>query len=99
MAKYADFVKAVAANSGMSIANTKKVMDALKAEITKELTAADGNGSVRIPDVGTFSVAKKNERTYTSKMCPNGVTVPTHYAVKFSPSKALKDAALTVKVK
>jgi DNA-binding protein HU-beta len=85
----------------------KDLIDAVakEAELTKEkagvaveavlehIKAAMKNGDeVRIPDFGTFKVAKRKAREGRNPATGATIKIPASKVAKFTPSKGLKDA-------
>jgi DNA-binding protein HU-beta len=85
----------------------KDLIDAVakECELTKEkagnaveailghIKAAMKNGDeVRLPDFGTFKVAKRNAREGRNPATGATIKIPASKVPKFTPSKGLKDA-------
>ena len=93
--KYSDFVKAVAESAGVSQKEAKAVLKVATEQVTAALT---GDGSLSIPQLGTFKRVARNERTYpANKLTKKAVTVPAHSVAVFRPSTAIKTAVSDVK--
>ena len=85
-----DLVNKIAAGAEL----TKKQADAaLKAAldaITEEMTQG---GTVTLIGFGTFKVQKRDARTGRNPRTGEALKIPEKNVVKFSPSKALEEAA------
>lgn len=86
---YRDFVKNVAANTGLS----QKMAD----EVTKGVCETIGmclvNGDdVAIPGFGKFKLTTKAERTGHNPRTGEAITIPAHDVIKFMPTASLKSA-------
>ena len=84
-----EFIDVIAEKSGLSKTEARvqldNVMDALWVAIT------DGN-DVTLGDMGKLVVDLKPERNAHNPQTGEKLVVPAHYAVKFRPSKKIKEA-------
>lgn len=93
--KYSEFVKAVAETAGVSQKDAKSILKAATEQVTAALT---GDGSLSIPQLGTFKRVERKERTYpANKLTKKAVTVPAHSVAVFKASSAIKTAVSDVK--
>jgi peptidylprolyl isomerase len=84
-----DLVGKVSEFSGLTKADSDKVIDALFAAITLALKAGD---DVRLVGFGSFSVSSRKAREGKNPRTGETVSIPASKAPKFTGSKALKDA-------
>lgn len=87
--KHAELIEAVAAKTGMSKVDVKKVVDAT-AEGIKDALAA--NGKVTISEIGIFSTQNKSAREARNPATGGTIQVPAKTVVKFKPAKSLADS-------
>lgn len=86
----AEITKAIAAKSGLTLKKSGQFMDALEGTITAALAAGD---VVKVPNFGKFEATTRKGRTGTNPRTGDGIQIPAAKRVKFTPGKALKDAA------
>lgn len=65
------------------------ILEAVSEVVTEVISSGD---SVKIPNLGTFSVVGKNARTARNPRTQEVIQVPAKKAVKFSVSSTLKDS-------
>ena len=84
-----EFIKAMAANSGMTQGDAENALNGLVRTVTDELKAG---GSITIAGFGTFSVSERAERTGRNPKTGEAITIAAAKAPKFKAGKLLKDA-------
>ena len=84
-----EFIKAMAANSGMTQGDAENALNGLVRTVTDELKAG---GSITIAGFGTFSVSERAERTGRNPKTGEAITIAAAKAPKFKAGKSLKDA-------
>lgn len=82
-----DLVGTVAKSTGLSKAQTKKVLTSVFTVIKK--TVKQGK-TVSINDFGTYKVVKRKARNGVNPVTKQKMKIPAKKVVKFSASKALK---------
>lgn len=93
--KYSDFVKSVAEAAGVSQKEAKSILKIATEKMTEALV---NDGSISVPQFGTFKRVARKERTYpANKLTKKAVTVPAHSVATFKPSTAIKTAVADVK--
>lgn len=87
--KKAELVDAVAADTGLTKADSARAVDATFAAISGALAKGD-----RVPIIGfgTFSVSKREAREGRNPRTGETVTIAARNAVSFKAGTALKDA-------
>ena len=88
----AELIQNVAAESGLSQADTTRAINALTEVITKTLAKGKGDAEVTLTGIAKFSVTKTKPRTARNPRTGEQVKVPAGRRVKASISKTLKDA-------
>ena len=84
-----DLIDAVASKCEL----TKEKATAAVDTVLEHIRAAMKNGEeVRIPDFGTFKVAKRKAREGRNPATGKTIQIPASRVPKFTPSKGLKDA-------
>lgn len=83
-------IEAIAAQSGLSLADAKKALEALLEAISRALSRGE---KVSLTGFGTFSVKTRAARTVRNPWTRAPLRVPAGKRVKFSNSRALKEAA------
>ena len=68
-----------------------KAKDAVDAVITQLTTSMKAGTDVRIPDFGTFKVAKRKAREGRNPATGKTIQIPASNVPKFTPAKKLKD--------
>jgi DNA-binding protein HU-beta len=84
-----DLIDAVAKECDLTKEKAGVAVDAALAHIRNSLKAGE---EVRIPDFGTFKVAKRKAREGRNPATGATIKIPASRVPKFSPSKGLKDA-------
>ena len=86
----AEFVEALAKETGLTKKDADKVLKALSVVITKELKKKDGK--VQLPDIGSIKVTKRAARKVRNPRTGETMTSKACKVAKFAAAKALKDA-------
>ena len=81
-----ELISAMAAESGLTKADSKKALDAFMASITKALKAGD---KVSLVGFGTFAVSERAERTGINPSTKQAITIPAKKVAKFKPGMEL----------
>ncbi|MFA5952386.1 MAG: HU family DNA-binding protein [Hyphomicrobium sp.] len=84
-----DLIDAVAKECELTKEKAGSVVDAVLAHIKSTMKKGE---EVRIPDFGTFKVAKRKAREGRNPATGATINIPASIVPKFSPSKGLKDA-------
>lgn len=84
-----DLIDAVAASCEITKEKAGVAVDAVLSHIK---AAMKNGGEVRIPDFGTFKVAKRAAREGRNPATGKTIQIPASVVPKFTPSKGLKDA-------
>ena len=84
-----EFIKAMAANSGMTLGDAENALNGLVRTVTDELKAG---GSITIAGFGTFAVGERAERTGRNPKTGEAITIAAAKTPKFKAGKGLKDA-------
>lgn len=84
-----DLIDAVARECELTKEKAGVAVDAALAHIRNSLKNGE---EVRIPDFGTFKVAKRKARDGRNPATGATIKIPASRVPKFSPSKGLKDA-------
>lgn len=84
-----DLIDAVAQNADLTKEKAGVAVDAVLAHI--KATMKNG-GEVRIPDFGTFKVAKRKAREGRNPATGKTIQIAASVVPKFTPSKGLKDS-------
>ena len=84
-----ELISAMAAEGGLSKADSKRALDAFIASVTKALKAGD---KVALVGFGTFSVMERAGRIGINPATKEKMPIPASKAPKFKASKSLKDA-------
>jgi DNA-binding protein HU-beta len=84
-----DLIDAVAKECDLTKEKAGVAVDAALAHIRNSLKNGE---EVRIPDFGTFKVAKRKAREGRNPATGATIKIPASRVPKFSPSKGLKDA-------
>lgn len=85
----AELISAIAAESGLSKADSKKALDAFTASVTKALQSGD---KVSLVGFGTFVVAERGERTGINPSTKAAITIPAKKVAKFKAGAELSEA-------
>lgn len=81
-----ELVSAMAVESGLSKADSKKALDAFIASVTKALKAGD---KVALVGFGTFSVAERAERIGINPATKASIRIPAKKVAKFKAGSEL----------
>jgi DNA-binding protein HU-beta len=84
-----DLIDAVARDCEMTKEKATSVVDAMLGHIRSTLQSGS---EVRLPDFGTFKVAKRKEREGRNPATGQTIKIPASKVAKFTPAKGLKDA-------
>ena len=82
-----ELVSAIAAESGLTKADSKKALDAAVAAVSKALKGRD---KVTLVGFGTFSVAKRAARQGINPATKKAITIPAKSVVKFKAGSELE---------
>lgn len=85
----AELISAIAAESGLSKADSKKALDAFTASVTKALQSGE---KVSLVGFGTFAVAERGERTGINPSTKAAITIPAKKVAKFKAGAELSEA-------
>lgn len=85
----ADLISAMAAESGLSKADSKKALDAFISAVSNALKEGD---KVALVGFGTFSVAERGERTGINPSTKAAITIPAKKIAKFKAGAELANA-------
>ena len=83
-----ELIDKVASDTGVTKMDTKMMIDAIVRAISEEL---EEGGSVRLSELGTFSIGIVSERNIYNPLFGEKMLFPEQKRVKFKPSKGLKD--------
>lgn len=84
-----DLINAMAAESGLSKADSKKALDAFVSAVSAALKDGD---KVALVGFGTFSVSERGERTGINPATKQTITIPAKKVVKFKAGNELESA-------
>ncbi len=84
-----ELINAIAAESGLSKADSKKAVDAFVSTVTKTLQGGD---KIALVGFGTFSVSERSERTGINPATKAAITIPAKKIAKFKAGAELADA-------
>lgn len=82
----AELISAMAAEAGLSKADSKKALDAFVASVTKALKAGE---KVALVGFGTFSVAERAERIGINPATKASIKIPAKKVAKFKAGSEL----------
>ena len=82
----ADLINAIAEESGLSKADSKKALDAFVSVVSKTLKEGD---KISLVGFGTFSVSERAERTSVNPSTKETMTIPAKKVVKFKAGNEL----------
>lgn len=85
----ADLISAIAAESGLNKADSKKALDAFTTSVTKALQSGD---KVSLVGFGTFAVTERGERTGINPSTKASITIPAKKVAKFKAGAELSEA-------
>ena len=83
-----ELIAKVAAETGITKLDTKMMLDAITKAISDELV---NGGSIKLTELGTFSVIVVPEREAHNTLFGGNIYYPEQKRVKFKASKGLKD--------
>ncbi len=83
-----DLIDAVANEAELTKEKAGVAVEAVLEHIKKSMKAGE---EVRIPDFGTFKVAKRKAREGRNPATGATIKIPASTVAKFTPSKGLKD--------
>lgn len=81
-----ELISAMAAEAGLSKADSKKALDAFIASVTKAVKSGD---KVALVGFGTFSVTERSARTGINPSTKAKIEIPAKKVVKFKPGAEL----------
>lgn len=84
-----DLINAIASESGLSKADSKKALDAFVNAVSNALKEGD---KVALVGFGTFSVAERGERTGINPSTKAIITIPAKKVAKFKAGAELAEA-------
>ena len=84
-----DLINAMAAESGLSKADSKKALDTFVSAVSAALKDGD---KVALVGFGTFSVSERGERTGINPATKQTITIPAKKVVKFKAGNELEGA-------
>ena len=84
-----ELINAIAAESGLTKADSKKALDGLTVAITKELKKG---GKIALVGFGTYSVVEKSARTGINPRTKQPIKIAAKKVVKFKPGADLAGA-------
>lgn len=85
----AELINAIAAESGLSKADSKKALEAFVSTVSNTLKAGD---KISLVGFGTFSVAERSARTGINPSTKKSITIPAKKVAKFKAGAELSDA-------
>ncbi|MDR2422429.1 MAG: HU family DNA-binding protein [Deltaproteobacteria bacterium] len=85
----AELISQIALDAGLTKANAQKAVTSLVTVVLKTLKK---DGRLPIYGLGVFEVVKKPKRQGRNPRTGEPLTVKAHKAVKFKPSKVLKES-------
>ena len=88
-AQFVESLKAALPDVFPTKASADRAFDAFCTILSKGILSDEG---VRLPNVGTFSLAKRAARTGRNPQTGAPITIPAKRVVKFNTSKSLKEA-------
>lgn len=84
-----ELVDAIANGSGLTKADTSRVLEMLVATVTDALKSGD---SVVLPGFGTFVISNRSARTGRNPQTGAAIEIKASRVARFKPGKALKEA-------
>ncbi len=85
----AELIDSIAKDANLTKADAKKALDAFVKATTKSLKKGE---RVALVGFGSFSVAKRSQRTGRNPQTGNPITIKAKNVVKFKPGSDLSDA-------
>ncbi len=86
-----ELISAIAAESGLTKADSKRALDGMIAAISKELKK---DGKVALVGFGTYSVTEKSARTGINPRTKQPIKIAAKKVVKFKPGAELAAAVV-----
>jgi len=83
-------IERVAADRNMTKAEAGRVVNSVLAALAAEIETGE---DLRLPELGVFKTRLKAERVYRNPQTGESVVKPAHNEVRFTPAKALAEAA------
>ncbi len=84
-----ELIDAIAAESGLTKADSKRALEALVASVGGALKAGD---KVSLVGFGTFATSVRPERTGRNPRTKETITIPAKKVVRFKPGSELSDS-------
>lgn len=85
----AELINAIAAESGLSKADSKKALDAFISTVSSTLKSGD---KISLVGFGTFSVSERSERTGINPSTKAAIKIPAKKVAKFKAGAELAEA-------
>ncbi len=85
----AELISAIAAESGLTKADSKKALDAFISTVSKTLKAGD---KISLVGFGTFVVSERSARTGVNPATKKQIKIPAKKVAKFKAGSELADA-------
>jgi DNA-binding protein HU-beta len=85
----ADLVSRIAKDAGISQKAADIVLNSFIQSIQNTLRE---EGQIRIPDLGTFKISKRNARTGVNPRTGEKIDIPEAHVPSFTAAKALREA-------
>lgn len=85
----AELINAIAAEAGLSKADSKKALEAFVSTVSSTLKAGD---KISLVGFGTFSVTERAERTGINPSTKKAITIPAKKVAKFKAGADLSEA-------
>ncbi len=85
----AELINAMAEESGLTKADSKRALDAFIQAVTKALEKGD---KVSLVGFGSFSVAQRNERRGINPATKKPIVIPAKKVARFKPGSELANA-------
>ncbi len=85
----AELIDSIAKDANLTKADAKKALDAFVKATTKSLKKGE---RVALVGFGSFSVAKRSQRTGRNPQTGNPITIKAKNVVKFKPGSDLSDS-------
>ena len=84
-----DLVEQMAKKAGLGADQAEQALDAIVNIMTNELAAG---GSIALRGLGTFSLVRRKARSGRNFRTGEAITIPARRAVRFNPSRRLKES-------
>ncbi|WP_321334354.1 HU family DNA-binding protein [uncultured Bacteroides sp.] len=85
----AELISAIATESGLNKADSKKALDAFISTVSKTLQSGD---KVSLVGFGTFAVSERSARTGINPSTKAAIAIPAKKVAKFKAGAELSDA-------